>query len=124
MCGPPHPGVVVVGLPYPDKNSPELKEKIAFLEQRGGNGGRTRGNEYYENICMKAVNQSVGRAIRHSKDYAAIILADERYSRANIRAKLPTWIQSSLNQEASIGKTIGMLRQFFRNAAVKNTPTS
>eukprot|EP00041_Stephanoeca_diplocostata_P014004 m.251522 g.251522 ORF g.251522 m.251522 type:complete len:960 (-) comp19540_c0_seq1:191-3070(-) len=114
-------GVVVVGLPYPDKNSPELKEKIAFLEQKDGKGGRARGNDYYENICMKAVNQSVGRAIRHSNDYAAIVLADERYSRANIRAKLPAWIQSSLKQESSIGKTIGTLRQFFRNAAAKNS---
>lgn len=32
--------------------------------------------EYYTNLCMKAVNQSVGRAIRHIGDYATIVLAD------------------------------------------------
>jgi hypothetical protein len=27
-------------------------------------GGRSAGQVYYENLCMKAVNQSIGRAIR------------------------------------------------------------
>jgi chromosome transmission fidelity protein 1 len=29
---------------------------------------------------MKAVNQSVGRAIRHREDYAAIIFLDHRFT--------------------------------------------
>ena len=35
---------------------------------------------HYENLCMKAVNQSVGRAIRHKEDYAAILLLDHRFT--------------------------------------------
>ncbi len=50
---------------------------------------------YYENLCRRAVNQSVGRAIRHIKDYAAIILIDKRYAQPNIQKKLPGWIQSA-----------------------------
>lgn len=37
------------------------------------------GREYYNNICMRAVNQSIGRSIRHARDYASILLVDERY---------------------------------------------
>jgi chromosome transmission fidelity protein 1 len=54
------------------------------------------GSEYYENLCMRAVNQSIGRAIRHKNDYACIVLLDERYSSPRIRSKLPGWIADRL----------------------------
>ena len=40
--------------------------------------GKKGGAVHYDNLCMKAVNQSVGRAIRHKNDYAAILLLDHR----------------------------------------------
>ncbi len=67
--------VVMVGLPFPNARSLELKEKMSHLDSTVGQGA---GRLHYENLCMKAVNQSVGRAIRHKGDYAAIILADHR----------------------------------------------
>jgi len=52
--------------------------------RREGGGGSTpqpsAGRAYYENLCMRAVNQSVGRAIRHRGDFAAMLLVDHRYS--------------------------------------------
>ena len=51
------------------------------------------GQEYYENLCMRAVNQSIGRSIRHIGDFSAIVLADRRYStRPSVVRKLPKWI--------------------------------
>ena len=59
-----------------------------------------RGRAYYEALCMRAVNQSVGRAIRHAGDYAAIIFADARYAPpgsttgapAGVPMQLPGWL--------------------------------
>lgn len=45
---------------------------------------------------MKAVNQSIGRAVRHKDDYATILLLDERYNRSNTKNALPDWIRRSL----------------------------
>ena len=87
--------VMVVGLPYPNSKDPELAERMKFLNQReaqhanatrtkhtsdqGGAGcaaatsaarkpARTPGEEYYENLCMNAVNQSIGT-------FAGLVLA-------------------------------------------------
>jgi chromosome transmission fidelity protein 1 len=84
--------VVVIGLPYPDISDPELKEKMSALD--GSTEKTISGQAYYQNLCMRAVNQSVGRAIRHSKDYAAIILIDQRYTTdSRIWSGLPNWIK-------------------------------
>lgn len=49
--------VVMVGLPFPNPEDVELKEKMKWLDSSDvGLSGR----EYYENLCMKRVNQSIG----------------------------------------------------------------
>lgn len=48
---------MVVGMPYPNMKSMELQEKIKYLNQ---NDSSITGNQYYENLCMKAVNQCIG----------------------------------------------------------------
>lgn len=94
--------VIVVGLPYPDINSTEWQAKITHIEKcavaRGASGAEAKaaGREFYENACMRAVNQSIGRAIRHRNDYASILLLDRRYETDRIKTKLPGWIRESL----------------------------
>ncbi|RMZ79626.1 hypothetical protein DV737_g3327, partial [Chaetothyriales sp. CBS 132003] len=81
--------VVAVGLPFPNANSGEWRAKIKHVEalkakelagqpalsaQECRDQARAAGQDFYENACMRAVNQSIGRAIRHREDYAAILL--------------------------------------------------
>ncbi|KAJ3018461.1 UNVERIFIED_CONTAM: ATP-dependent DNA helicase chl1 [Siphonaria sp. JEL0065] len=107
-------GVIMVGLPYPSKASPELVEKMRFIDSTAATSGITS-NEYYENLCMRALNQSIGRAIRHKNDYAAIFLLDKRFSGKRVREKLPGWIKSAGVQDVeSFGQVIGKTGQFFR----------
>lgn len=40
----------------------------------------TAGREYFEDLCMKAVNQCIGRVIRYRGDWAAILLVDVRWT--------------------------------------------
>ncbi|XP_017036500.1 ATP-dependent DNA helicase DDX11 [Drosophila kikkawai] len=92
--------VLVVGLPYPNRQSPELEQRMRHLDEKLGPGS---GNEFYENLCMKAVNQCIGRAVRHIRDYACVYLLDERYVGTRIRGKLPEWIARHI-VEAAAGK--------------------
>ena len=85
--------VIVVSLPYANIYSPELKEKMAYLDKIEGTGA---GQAFYEAICMKSVNQCIGRAVRHKDDYACVLLVDERYDRTGTKNSLPQWIKRSL----------------------------
>lgn len=109
----------------------------------GSAAGTSAGREYYEDLCMKAVNQCVGRVIRHAGDWAAILLVDARWgeracprlgpgsSTASRSAcdkgrsassrmwegplgKLPGWIQQSLDVSPSFGDAFARLHRFTR----------
>uniref|UniRef100_A0A0K2UK35 DNA 5'-3' helicase n=1 Tax=Lepeophtheirus salmonis TaxID=72036 RepID=A0A0K2UK35_LEPSM len=107
--------VLMIGLPFSNSKSPELKEKMEYLNRTEGSNA---GNSYYENSCMKAVNQSIGRAIRHGNDYATIILADHRYSRGNIHELLPGWIRDKVWNSDKFGPVVPRIRQFFKSKSV------
>lgn len=47
--------------------------------------GKASSDAMYESDCMHAVNQAIGRVIRHRNDYAAILLLDSRFSSPNIK---------------------------------------
>ncbi|KAK3909935.1 ATP-dependent DNA helicase DDX11, partial [Frankliniella fusca] len=100
--------VVVVGLPYPNIKSVELQEQMKFLDSSVGRGA---GQRHYENLCMKAVNQSIGRAVRHKDDYAAVLLLDQRYLQKSRQSALPSWIQRSLESHDRFGSAFASLRK-------------
>lgn len=54
--------VVLVGIPYPSSTSPELRERIKYIRKhgKGGDNNVDPGTELYENLAMRAVNQSIG----------------------------------------------------------------
>ena len=114
--------VVVVGLPFPNIQSAQWKARLEYIEQastkRTGSRdeGKKAAREFYENACMRAVNQSIGRAIRHKGDYASILLLDRRYSTPRIQKKLPGWIRQGLlpdQRHDGFQETIERLRSFF-----------
>lgn len=109
-------GVVVVGLPFPNPHSAEWKAKMQYISSKAasvGQDGKAAARDFYENACMRAVNQCVGRAIRHRGDYAAILMLDNRYGGQRIQAKLPGWIRGSLTNGAKITEVKQMLDAFF-----------
>jgi len=117
-------GVVVVGLPFPNIQSAQWKKKLEYIEQittkRTGEreDGQVAARDFYENACMRAVNQSIGRAIRHKDDYASILLLDRRYKAARIEGKLPGWIRQCItpgSESDDFQQTTNRLRLFFES---------
>lgn len=115
-------GVVVVGLPFPNIQSAQWKAKLEYIEQtvtkKTGkrDDGKLAAKEFYENACMRAVNQSIGRAIRHKGDYACILLLDRRYKASRIEGKLPGWIRGRISprrESDDFQQMVNRLRAFF-----------
>jgi chromosome transmission fidelity protein 1 len=59
--------VVLIGVPYPNLGSAELRERMKYVnEQERATraqlpaGSKDAGAELYENMAMKAANQSIG----------------------------------------------------------------
>ncbi|KAK4442688.1 ATP-dependent RNA helicase chl1 [Podospora aff. communis PSN243] len=135
--------VVIVGLPYPNINSPEWKARIEYIEsstmsrligaehsasadaeppvmskEKAQATAKQVARDFYENACMRAVNQSIGRAIRHRNDFAAIVLIDRRFGTERIRTKLPGWIRGGMvegSETKGVQGLMGALNGFFRS---------
>jgi Rad3-related DNA helicases len=120
-------GVLIIGLPFPNIRSAVWQAKIKYIEEKtfkntaGTESAKkasatAAGRDYYENSCMRAVNQCIGRAIRHVNDYAAIVMIDRRYDSARIQGKLPGWIRGSLvssPSERPAHMTVQRMSRFF-----------
>jgi len=62
---------------------------------------------------MKAINQSIGRSVRHQQDYASVLLVDHRYQRDNVRNALPKWLQTSLQVHSKFGSAFSQLNKVY-----------
>ncbi|KAJ2847240.1 DEAD H (Asp-Glu-Ala-Asp His) box helicase 11, partial [Coemansia brasiliensis] len=135
--------VVMIGLPFPSLASPELNERLLYYESIGSRQHQEQQNkandsslvasnaaasksysmgprarQLYESLCMRAVNQSIGRAIRHRGDYAAIVFLDMRYAESRISSKLPSWITGSHGDRSikclKFGPALAQIASFFK----------
>lgn len=72
-----------------------MREKLDFLEKRFGK--RNGSQRFCETVCMRSVNQAIGRAIRHVDDYAVVFLLDKRFTTSQrLRLLLPKWAHDAL----------------------------
>nr|XP_033818706.1 regulator of telomere elongation helicase 1 isoform X2 [Geotrypetes seraphini] len=113
-------GVIITGLPFPPRMDPRVVLKMQFLdEMRAKHGSQTQylsGQEWYRQQASRAVNQAVGRVIRHRHDYGAIFLCDHRFMQSDTRAQLPSWLRPHITVYDSFGHVIRDVSQFFRIA--------
>ena len=105
--------VVMVGLPFPDPNSSEMVAKRTYMEQRFPENGVARGRALAETMCMRAVNQAIGRAIRSISDYAVVALVDARYNNPRVKSQLSGWVRRRV-----VNQKPGDVERFF---AAKNS---
>ncbi|KAM6248742.1 regulator of telomere elongation helicase 1 isoform 2-T2 [Porphyrio hochstetteri] len=112
-------GVIITGLPFPPRMEPRVVLKMQFLDEmrRSGAGAQyLSGREWYSQQASRAVNQAIGRVIRHRQDYGAIFLCDQRFTTGDVRSKLPSWVRPYVNVYDNFGHAVRSVSLFFRVA--------
>uniref|UniRef100_A0A8C5HBJ2 Regulator of telomere elongation helicase 1 n=1 Tax=Gouania willdenowi TaxID=441366 RepID=A0A8C5HBJ2_GOUWI len=108
-------GVIITGLPFPPKLDPKVVLKMQFLDEMSRKKYLS-GQEWYRQQAFRAVNQAIGRVIRHKEDFGAIFLCDQRFKNSDARAHLPSWIRPYVRLSDSFGNVVRDVSQFFRVA--------
>jgi chromosome transmission fidelity protein 1 len=115
-----------VGIPYPNPYTPESQARSQYLEQtlvqNGINGDMAKkvAGEWGEDTALRAVNQAIGRAIRHQNDWSAMVLVDVRWEGERVRKKLAGWIGESIRNGSGFGEVVGRLGGFMRQKSLKS----
>ncbi|KHN32605.1 regulator of telomere elongation helicase 1 homolog [Glycine soja] len=115
--------VVITGLPFATSTDPKVRLKREYLDQQSRPQGELfkvlTGDEWYNQQASRAVNQAVGRVIRHRYDYGAIIFCDERFSHPHRQSQVSRWIQPHIKCFSRFGEVVFTLTRFFRDVGTQ-----
>ncbi|ESQ26992.1 hypothetical protein EUTSA_v10018072mg [Eutrema salsugineum] len=114
--------VVITGLPYARVTDPRVKLKREFLDEQSQfadvkfpRSTLLSGSMWYSQEAARAVNQAIGRVIRHRHDYGAIIFCDDRFEQPSQQSKISLWIRPYVKCYSRYGEVIADLARFFRS---------
>ncbi|XP_077442321.1 regulator of telomere elongation helicase 1 isoform X2 [Vanacampus margaritifer] len=115
-------GVIITGVPFPPKMDPRINLKMQFLDEMNQRKLLVPGQkvltgwEWYREQGFRAVNQAIGRVIRHKDDYGAIFLCDQRFKNGDAQSHLPSWVRPYVRFYDNFGNIVRDVCQFFRVA--------
>lgn len=72
------------------------------------------GSEWYDIQAFRALNQALGRCIRHRSDWGAIILLDSRLENPKNISNLSKWVQKNLRIRSDVDSALESLREFIK----------
>jgi regulator of telomere elongation helicase 1 len=122
--------VLITGIPYPALNDAKVILKRQFLDENikvNHKNNTLSGSQWYSQEACRAINQAIGRVIRHKEDYGAIILADQRFLAPNQQNSLSAWLRPQMKIYESFALATQSLANFFKshnNATATNNKTT
>ncbi|KAK9810499.1 hypothetical protein WJX72_011819 [[Myrmecia] bisecta] len=126
--------VVITGIPFAMKTDAKVRLKREVLDEARQLSGKKRrtpgqaivptlsGEQWYVQQASRAVNQAMGRVIRHRHDFGAIILADERFRGDSTQKQLSCWLRNHVTTFPNFGAASGSLTKFFRDKVGFHVP--
>ncbi|XP_037292848.1 Fanconi anemia group J protein isoform X2 [Manduca sexta] len=89
--------VIAVGVPFPNFGEQAVVAKRDYNNKYKKERNLLSGDEWYITQAYRALNQAVGRCVRHRADWGAVLLLDRRLQlHAHLRY-LPKWLRNFLD---------------------------
>nr|XP_020642475.1 Fanconi anemia group J protein isoform X1 [Pogona vitticeps] len=106
--------VVTIGIPFPNVKDLQVELKRKYNDQHSKARGLLSGSQWYEIQAYRALNQALGRCIRHRSDWGALILVDDRFRRNPDKyiAGLSKWIRQQIQHHENFDHALGSLETF------------
>lgn len=105
-------GVIVVGIPFPNVKDNKVNLKKAYNDAGHGQG-LLSGDAWYSQQAFRALNQAVGRCIRHRKDWGAILLLDDRFYQPRNTKNMSRWLRGAIVSHRSYDAAMASMESFF-----------
>ncbi|XP_053130511.1 Fanconi anemia group J protein isoform X2 [Hemicordylus capensis] len=108
--------VITIGIPFPNVRDLQVELKRKYNDQHAKVRGLLPGSQWYEIQAYRALNQALGRCIRHQSDWGALILADDRFRRNPNKyiAGLSKWIRQQIQHHEDFDHALGSLDTFVK----------
>ncbi|KFV43893.1 Fanconi anemia group J protein, partial [Tyto alba] len=110
--------VITIGIPFPNVKDLQVELKRKYNDQHKNTRGLLAGSQWYEIQAYRALNQALGRCIRHRNDWGALILVDDRFR--NNPNKYITGLSKWIRQQIQHHENFGTARESLRAFAIRN----
>ncbi|XP_073429317.1 Fanconi anemia group J protein isoform X3 [Dendrobates tinctorius] len=108
--------VVTVGIPFPNVKDLQVELKRKYNDQYSKTRGLLPGSQWYEIQAYRALNQALGRCIRHKNDWGALILVDDRFrSNPKYITGLSKWVRQLVQHHSTFNSALESLLAFSTN---------
>ncbi|XP_075760829.1 Fanconi anemia group J protein [Pelodiscus sinensis] len=112
--------VITIGIPFPNVKDLQVELKRKYNDQYSKTRGLLPGSQWYEIQAYRALNQALGRCIRHKKDWGALMLVDDRF-RSNPNkyiTGLSKWIRQQIQHHENFNSALDSLDAFAKKNQV------
>lgn len=96
--------VMAIGIPYAIRKDPSVDMKFTY-NNLNQSRGLLKGGEWYAVQAFRALNQALGRCVRHRNDWGAVLLIDQRFLERSNYNYLPKWVKTMWRDSARFNLT-------------------
>eukprot|EP01033_Poteriospumella_lacustris_P001768 gene1768-1283_t len=120
--------VAVLGIPFPSLGDLKVHLKMQYQDMKfsqqpsssssvastaSASRAYVTGRVWYKQQALRAVNQAIGRCIRHQNDFGSIVLLDPRFAEENTVSGLSRWMRSETQSFGELDDFLVDMESFF-----------